>query len=99
MKSVAQRYGNKALGVVLTGMGHDGAAGAGAMRATGGRIIAEHESTCVVYGMPRSVIEAGFADHVVPLHRMANSVIELLTTRRRLGREREVDGRLNVPAA
>ncbi|MCH8940111.1 MAG: chemotaxis response regulator protein-glutamate methylesterase [Chloroflexi bacterium] len=99
MKSVAQRYGNKALGVVLTGMGQDGAAGAGAMRATGGRIIAEHESTCVVYGMPRSVIEAGFADHVVPLHRMANSVIEMLTTRRRLGRERDVDGRLNVPAA
>src|SRR4051812_45855928 len=63
----AQIYGPSLLLVVLTGMGKDGLAGARAVKAAGGRILCEAESTCVVYGMPRVVAEAGLADEVLPL--------------------------------
>ncbi len=75
MQSAAQTYGADVLGIVLTGMGMDGTVGASAIRARAGRIIAEHESTCVVYGMPRSVIESGNADQVVPLTNIADQLI------------------------
>ena len=64
--SVVDTFGPKVLGVVLTGMGHDGTRGAQQIKKMGGQVIAEDESTCAVYGMPRSVVEAGAADHVVP---------------------------------
>jgi two-component system chemotaxis response regulator CheB len=67
MESAAECYGRRVIGVVLTGMGADGTNGARCIKAVGGRVLAEHESTAVVYGMPRSVIEAGLADQVVPL--------------------------------
>lgn len=70
METVARAYGKRALGVVLTGMGSDGTRGAGLIRAAGGRVAAEHESSCVVYGMPRSVVEAGYGDFVVPIQEM-----------------------------
>ncbi|MDA0174370.1 chemotaxis-specific protein-glutamate methyltransferase CheB [Solirubrobacter taibaiensis] len=65
---VANIYGPNLLLVVLTGMGKDGLEGAKAVKAAGGRILVESESTCVVYGMPRAVAEAGLADEILPLH-------------------------------
>jgi two-component system chemotaxis response regulator CheB len=76
MESAAEHYNSAVIGVVLTGMGADGTAGAGSIKAVGGRVIAEHESTCVVYGMPRSVVEAGLADRVVPLPGIAAALVE-----------------------
>ena len=77
MKSVAERYGNICLGVILTGMGSDGTEGARQIRLQGGKVAAEHESTCAVYGMPRSVIESGNADTVAPLHGLADEIIKM----------------------
>jgi two-component system chemotaxis response regulator CheB len=59
-------------------MGSDGAVGAGSIKTAGGKVIAEHESTSVVYGMPRSVAEAGLADQVIPLPKVASALAELL---------------------
>lgn len=78
MESAAQYYGPAVIGVVLTGMGADGTDGARHIKATGGLVIAEHETTSMVYGMPRSVVEAGLADQVVPLPEVALTLMELL---------------------
>jgi two-component system chemotaxis response regulator CheB len=66
-ESVAAGWGADAVGVVLTGMGDDGLLGAGAIRAAGGRVLTESAETCVVYGMPRVVDEAGLSNHSVSL--------------------------------
>jgi len=79
MFSAAKRFGSRCLGVVLTGMGRDGADGAGEIRSRGGRVFAEHESTCTIYGMPRSVVEAGHADEVVPLPNIAKRLSSMLS--------------------
>ena len=47
------------------------------MKAAGGTVLAEDESTCAVYGMPRSVAEAGWADRIVPIHRMAHEIVKM----------------------
>ena len=60
-QSVAQEFSNNALAILMTGMGDDGAAGMGAVRAAGGITIAQSPETCVVDSMPRSAIERGFA--------------------------------------
>ncbi|MGB9521283.1 MAG: protein-glutamate methylesterase/protein-glutamine glutaminase [Anaerolineales bacterium] len=65
--SIAQQYGKSTVAVILTGMGKDGTNGAALIHSLGGKVIAEDESTCVVWGMPRSVWEAGAADEIVPL--------------------------------
>lgn len=75
-RSAAETYGERVLGVVLTGMGADGRDGSAWIKAKGGAILAEAESTCVVFGMPRSVIEAGLADETVPLDQMAQVIME-----------------------
>lgn len=75
MESAARMYGPAAVGVILTGMGCDGTYGAKLMKKAGGRIIAEDESTCVVYGMPRSAVEAGVVDKIVPLERVASEIV------------------------
>ena len=69
--SAAATGGRSVLGVVLTGMGDDGCRGAAAIHAAGGRILTESADSCVVYGMPRSVVEAGFSSGSAPLERMA----------------------------
>ena len=74
--SVAKAFGSRAVGVVLTGMGRDGLAGAGAIKARGGMILAEAEESCVVYGMPRALAEAELADRLVPLSGMAAAIRE-----------------------
>lgn len=75
-RSTAQAAGANALGVILTGMGDDGAAGMAEMHAAGARTLAQDEATSVVWGMPREAIEAGGVDKVLPLGRIA---IELVT--------------------
>jgi two-component system chemotaxis response regulator CheB len=74
----ARLFGRRVLLVVLTGMGKDGLDGARAVKRAGGRILAEAESTCTVYGMPRAVVEAGLADRVLPLDELAAAVAEEL---------------------
>src|SRR3954466_6582894 len=72
----ARAYGKNLLLVVLTGMGRDGLEGAREVRAQGGRILVEDESTCAVYGMPRAVAEAGLADAVLPLGDLPQAIVE-----------------------
>ena len=60
--------------VILTGMGSDGARGAGLIKKAGGYVISEAESSCVVYGMPRAVFEAGHSDEVLPLDAIADGI-------------------------
>ena len=77
MKSVVEVNDTPVLGVVLTGMGSDGTLGASYIKAAGGKIIAQDESTCAVYGMPQSVVKAGYADKVLPLPQIAPEVIQM----------------------
>jgi two-component system, chemotaxis family, protein-glutamate methylesterase/glutaminase len=70
--SVAQEFGNKAVAVLMTGMGEDGAAGLGAIQASGGFTIAQSPDTCIVDSMPRSAIDRGFASRVVSLPALAS---------------------------
>ena len=75
MNSVADVYGGSTLGVILTGMGSNGVTGFQNVKQRGGVIIAQNEQTCVVYGMPRAVIEAGIADHIVPIDDVAAEIV------------------------
>ena len=77
MKSVAHLAGAKAIGVVLTGMGRDGAAGLLAMREAGAFTIAQDEASCVVYGMPKAAAEIGAAQRVLPLSQIAAEIERL----------------------
>jgi two-component system chemotaxis response regulator CheB len=65
------------IGVLMTGMGNDGAAAMATLRQQGGRTIAESEETAVVWGMPRELVEAGGADWVEPLHRIAERLLAI----------------------
>ena len=73
--SVAQEFGPSAVGIIMTGMGEDGAEGLGAIKNSGGMTVAQSEDTCVVSGMPRAAILKGYANKVVPLDGMANYLI------------------------
>jgi len=75
MFSVADCFPGRSLGVILTGMGNDGAKGCKRIKETGGRVFAQSEESCVVYGMPRAVVEAGIADKVIPLEEIAGEII------------------------
>jgi two-component system chemotaxis response regulator CheB len=74
MQSAARAYGAALLGVVLTGMGADGVEGLRAIRASGGRTLAESEETCVIFGMPKAAIEAGVVHRVATLDRIADEI-------------------------
>jgi len=76
IESVVDVYGRHVLGVVLTGMGSDGTRGAGLIKDAGGSVIVEDEASCVVYGMPRSVARAGFADAELPLEAIATAIVD-----------------------
>ena len=76
MDSVGRVFGRKALGVMLTGMGSDGLEGAKIFKQQGGRLIAQSEQTCVVYGMPKAVVDAGITDEVVDLENIPQAIIE-----------------------
>ena len=85
LSSLARLYGKDTLLVVLTGMGSDGTKGAVLIKAAGGRVIAQDEASCVVYGMPRSVVEAGAADEVLPLTSIAGQVSRLCQSKETAG--------------
>jgi two-component system chemotaxis response regulator CheB len=76
IEDAAELFGDKLVLVVLTGMGKDATDGAAAVKRRGGRVLAEAESTCTVYGMPRAVVEAGLADRVLPLHELPAAIAE-----------------------
>jgi len=76
MSSAARCYGGNAIGVVLTGMGRDGAAGIESIKKAGGRVIVQDRESSVVYGMPRSALKTGCVDKVVELERMAEAIVE-----------------------
>jgi two-component system chemotaxis response regulator CheB len=78
MKSVAENVGANAVGVILTGMGNDGAAGLKAMRDAGAETFAQDEATSVVYGMPKVAFEVGAAKAVLPLNGMAEALVNVL---------------------
>jgi len=78
-RSVAEIYGKRALGVVLTGMGKDGMEGAKMMKEQGATIIAQDKDTSVAWGMPRSVIEAELADIVLPLQEVARTINRIIS--------------------
>jgi two-component system chemotaxis response regulator CheB len=75
--SCALKLGPNAVGVILTGMGADGARGLLAMREAGARTIAQDEATCVVFGMPREAIALGDAEQVMPLPSIAAGALRL----------------------
>ncbi len=75
MDSVGKTFGRKVLGVMLTGMGSDGLEGAKTLKQQGGRLIAQSEQTCVVYGMPKAVVDAGITDEVVDLEDIPQAII------------------------
>jgi two-component system chemotaxis response regulator CheB len=77
LEAAAAAFGSHTVGVILTGMGVDGTRGCKAVKGARGLVAAQDEGTCAVYGMPRSVVEAGFADTVVPITRMAGEIVRL----------------------
>lgn len=76
MESAARVFGADVLGVLLSGMGSDGAKGMKAIKEAGGDTIAEDEASCVVFGMPRAAIELGCVDEVLPLDRIAERILQ-----------------------
>jgi two-component system chemotaxis response regulator CheB len=79
MHSVAEQVGTNAVGVMLTGMGADGAAGMLAMRRTGARTLAQDQATSVVFGMPKVAFERGGAERLLPIDRIPAEVMNLLS--------------------
>lgn len=75
LDSVVQHHQGDVVAAILTGMGTDGTRGAELVRTAGGYMITEHESTCTIYGMPRSIELAGLSDEVVPLEGIANAIV------------------------
>ena len=73
-QSAAKHYGSDTLAVVLTGMGDDGRVGVQAVKAEGGSVIAESESTAVIFGMPQQAIRTGAVDRVLPLGEIATAI-------------------------
>ncbi|MBP2233891.1 two-component system chemotaxis response regulator CheB [Sinorhizobium kostiense] len=76
-RSIARAFKAQALGVVLTGMGSDGTEGLRALRMSGGKAIAQDETSSVVFGMPKSAIGAGLVDFVVPLENIGDKIVAL----------------------
>lgn len=76
LTSLVQRYQRRVISVILTGMGKDGTNGSMLLHAQGGRVITEDESSCVVWGMPRSVVEAGASDISAPIHKIPALIVQ-----------------------
>ena len=79
-KSVASMFGKQSIGVILTGMGRDGAEGLRAVRAAGGKGVVQDESSSLIYGMPQAALAAGGADHIVAVTDIADTIVSLATS-------------------
>jgi len=79
--SATNFYGARLLSVILTGMGRDGAKGTMVIKESGGITMAEHESTCIIYGMPKAAFETGKVDEIVPLGNVAHEIVKLVMGR------------------
>jgi two-component system chemotaxis response regulator CheB len=73
--SVARISPQKTLGVILTGMGSDGCAGIKTLKGNGGYVLAQNEASCVVYGMPKAVVDAGLADQILDINDMSGAIL------------------------
>ncbi len=73
-ESVVDAFGGHAVGVIMTGMGRDGSAGLKKLNAKGGYVIAQDEESCVVYGMPKAVVDEGIADEIQSLEHLADAI-------------------------
>ncbi len=78
LESVAEQFWSHMVCVIMTGMGHDGASALGRIKAKNAKIIAEHQSSCIVYGMPKAAVETGMVDKVVPLADISEEVLRML---------------------
>jgi two-component system chemotaxis response regulator CheB len=76
MKSVASAFHSQAMGIILTGMGADGAEGMKAIHGEGGLTVGQDEASCAVYGMPRVCAEMGILDRVVPLSQISHEILQ-----------------------
>jgi two-component system chemotaxis response regulator CheB len=76
-RSAAAAWGRHTLAIVLTGMGHDGRDGAAELRGLGSQVLVQDEASSVVWGMPGSVYEAGLADEVLPIDKIAAAIVRL----------------------
>lgn len=83
MTSVAEIYGPGTVGILLTGMGHDGARGMKAIKESGGMTIAQNQETCTVFGMPQAAIKAQCVDAVLPLYEIPGAIVSMLVNERR----------------
>ncbi len=79
-QSAAELYHERVLGVIMTGMGADGKQGSAWIKSQGGTILTESEDSCVVYGMPRSVEEAGLSDKSAPLDKISHEIMKLVSS-------------------
>ncbi len=79
LNSVFEALGNKVLVTILTGMGRDGAIATQKLHNAGAGVLAQNEETCVVYGMPRAVVELGAADLVLPIEEIGDTLVEIIT--------------------
>ena len=84
-KSVAKIFGKKTIGVILTGMGRDGAEGLRVLRAAGGAAMVQDESSSLIYGMPQAALAAGGADHVVGVSDIATTIVNVVNAKTRGG--------------
>ena len=75
--SIGEVYGGAVVAVILTGMGNDGMRGAEILRAQGASVIAQDEASSVVWGMPGAVVNAGLADHVLPLDQVVPQILRM----------------------
>jgi two-component system, chemotaxis family, protein-glutamate methylesterase/glutaminase len=78
MQTTAQVFDSSAIGVILTGMGNDGLAGLREVKQRNGFVIAQDEETCVVYGMPKAVVNANIADAVLPIDKISEEIARIL---------------------
>jgi two-component system, chemotaxis family, protein-glutamate methylesterase/glutaminase len=89
--SVAQEFGPQAVGILMTGMGEDGAEGLGAMKAAGAITLAQSEDSCIVGGMPRAAIQKGYVSKIVPLDTLGSYLISQFGSDRAVEKSEKID--------
>ena len=77
-RSIAKHFKGNVLSLIMTGMGNDGCKGVKALKRRGNYCLTQSKDTCIVYGMPMAVDEAGLSDRSIPLERLAEAVVEII---------------------